>query len=79
MLILLRDLGPCPRCHGQLEAGPDGPTCLHCGRSPVGDAPLHSEPETQVKMPRLDGEGCEMAPSCFECPLLLCKYEMVAA
>ena len=81
MLILLKYLGPCPRCDGQLEEGPDGPQCLHCGRGlrSSEEPPL---PEKEGKEPRdtqLADDGCVVARSCLACPLPRCKYELVAA
>ena len=79
MLTLIKGLIPCRRCDGQLR-GEDAP-CLHCGWMPWSGAeptPVGKDlPETRDA--RLADNGCEFAPSCFDCPLPACKYELQVA
>ena len=80
-MLLLKGTRQCPRCDGQLQYGLDGPQCLHCGQhSWSGAAPPPVEPDdgAEARDTRLADTGCEVAPSCFECPLALCKYELPA-
>ena len=81
MLILLRGLDLCPRCDGQLKDERDGPQCLHCGHGLGSGAepPPVEEEATYTKIAGVEDDGCEMAASCFDCPLPLCKYELAAA
>lgn len=80
MLILLTALGPCSRCDGQMQDGPDGPQCIHCGQhSWSGAEPPPVETDSkESRDTRFADSGCEVARSCFECPLVLCKYELPA-
>ena len=69
MLTLIKGLIPCQRCDGQRGwmpwSGSEPP--------PVGK----DLPETRDA--RLADNGCEFAPSCFDCPLPACKYELQVA
>ena len=81
MLRLLKDLGPCPKCDGQLKDGGDGPQCLHCGHGLGSEAeppPVEAAEPRHTKMAEVEDDGCEAAPSCLVCPLRLCKYELLA-
>jgi len=74
-------LRACPRCHGDLYQRADQfgayVSCLQCGAIPVEVRPVPTKPHGPAPMedlPRVK-DGCELAPSCFACPLPACKYE----
>ena len=80
MTILLKERLACWRCGGFVQEGPDGPECLHCGRSlaePPTPPPVRDEDvELLARETVRRDTGCVSAPSCLRCPLPRCKEDL---
>ena len=72
----------CPKCQGTLFIRRDkyGPfvSCIQCGWCkdlPLGEKPSpKGEVTAQDSLPSV-GDGCQVSPSCFTCPLPDCFWE----
>jgi hypothetical protein len=74
-------LGACPKCNGDIYRRDDQygtyVSCLQCGAIPVEARPAPAKrhgPRPMEDLPQVE-DGCELAHSCFACPLPACKYE----
>jgi hypothetical protein len=78
-------LNACPKCRGALFVSEDayGPylTCSSCGwqRDLAIDSPLPPGKENPETGREGIPDGCNIAPSCFQCPLPDCLWETPTA
>ena len=75
----------CPKCQGTLFIRRDeyGPyvSCIQCGwcrDAGVGRPYPKARDEDQDSLPSV-GNGCQVSPSCFQCPLPDCLWEQGTA